>query len=158
VIVSSKSIPAHLAERVSSKEDIESASQFALEAHLEEFMHKNWDKIEWFKNLALYQSEESNGRQYSAGTWSIDFLAIERTSNDLVVIELKRGQTSDSTVGQVLRYVGWVRENVADANQNVKGVIICREMDDALKYAVKGIPDISVLTYQVNFSLNKAIF
>jgi len=32
---------------------------------------------------------------------------------DLVVLELKRGIGSDEAIGQLLRYMGFVRENVA---------------------------------------------
>jgi predicted RNA-binding protein len=155
IIVGAKTFSELSDKKITPIAEVESASQFALESHLEEFLHKNWDRIGRIKNLNLYQSEESDGRQYPAGTWSIDFLAVEKTTGDLVVIELKRGQTSDSTVGQVLRYIGWVKENVAEQNQNVKGLIICKQLDDALKYAVKEIPFISVLIYQVNFSLSK---
>lgn len=156
VIVGARTFSELSDKQLSPIADIESLSQFALESHLEEFIHKNWNRIERIKNLNLYKSEESDGRQYPAGTWSIDFLAVEKTTDDLVVIELKRNQTSDSTVGQILRYMGWVKENVAEQNQNVKGLIICKQLDDALKYAVKEIPNISVLIYQVSFSLSKA--
>jgi len=49
--------------------------------------------------LELYKTDELGGRQFPSGTWSIDFLAIDKDNNDLVVIELKRGKTSNSTVG-----------------------------------------------------------
>jgi len=80
-------------------------------------------------------------------------LAVDNRTNDFVVIELKRGQTSDETVGQVLRYIGWVKANRAEQDQNVRGVIICKEIDDALRYAVLSVPDISVLLYTVGFDL-----
>lgn len=131
----------------------EDTQQFALEVHLEEFIHANWDKVNWQRNLHLYETKDSNGRQFPAGTWSIDFLAIDNDTNDFVVIELKRGHTSDAVVGQTLRYIGWVKENLADNGQNVKGIIVCREVDDALRYSVGQINDIDVLMYQVNFHL-----
>ena len=117
---------------VGGKTDIESISEFALESHLEEFLHANWASIQWGRPLRLYQTPESSGRQYPAGKWSIDFLAVDEDADALVVIELKRGQTSDATVGQVLRYVQWVRENMATPGQKVEGLIICREVDEAL--------------------------
>jgi len=70
-----------------------------------------------------------------------------------VVIELKRGKTSDATVGQVLRYIGWVAENLAEPTQQVRGIIISQEVDDALKYAIKGLKNVNVLTYKVDFKL-----
>jgi RecB family endonuclease NucS len=69
------------------------------------------------------------------------------------VIKLKHRQTSDATVGQVLRYRNWVREHLAEGNQQVWGIIVAVEVDDALRYAIKGLPDIAVLTYQVEFHL-----
>lgn len=142
-----------LVERIISAKDIESQAEFALETHLEEFIYQNWDNIDWGSRLELYKTDEQDGRQFPAGTWSIDFLALDVDTNDLVVIELKRGKTSDSTVGQLLRYISWVKDNVADSYQNVRGIIIAKEGDEALKYAVKYLDDIEVKTYKVDFQL-----
>lgn len=139
-------------ETPKTEDVIISESQFALEAHLEEFMDKNWRHI-WGTQLEKYQVDDQNGRQFPAGQWSIDFLCFDKQNKDLVVIELKRGKSSDSTVGQVLRYIGWVRENVAQSGQRVRGIIITQEVDDALKYAVKELGNVSVLTYKVDFKL-----
>lgn len=130
-------------------------AEFALEAHLEEFIDKNWNAIEFNgRKLKRYATEEQNGRQFPAGLWNIDFLCMDEKTQNLVVVELKRGQTSDATVGQVLRYMSWVEENVAERGQAVEGIIIAREIDDALRYAVKN-QRIDVLVYKVNFSLSK---
>jgi len=101
-----------------------------------------------------YEVEDQNGRQFPAGTWSIDFLCTNKANGDFVVIELKRGKSSDSTVGQILRYIGWVEENIAKSHQKVRGIIITREADNVLRYAVKGLPNVDVLTYQVDFKLS----
>jgi hypothetical protein len=143
-----------LAEKLASAKDVVSESQFALEAHLEEFIDQNWKHINFGSELVRYQVEDQNGRQFPAGPWSIDFLCTDKASGDFVIIELKRGKSSDSTVGQVLRYIGWVEENLAKPNQKVRGIIIAKEVDDALRYAVKGLPNVSVLTYQVDFKLS----
>lgn len=142
-----------LVQKINSSQDIESQHEFAMEMHLEEFIFQNWSKIDWGSKLELYENEEQNGRQFPAGTWSIDFLAKDRSNNDLVVIELKRGKTSDSTVGQLLRYIGWVKENIAIEKQNVRGIIITHEVDDALKYAAKNMDYIELKTYKVDFHL-----
>lgn len=130
-----------------------SESQFALEAHLEEFIDKNWKYIDFGSELIKYEAEEQSGRQFPAGAWSIDFLCVDKSTGDFVVIELKRGRSSDSAVGQVLRYMGWVDENLAKPGQKTRGIIIAREADDALRYAVKGLISVSVLTYRVDFKL-----
>lgn len=134
--------------------EIKAQAQFALEAHLEEFMFKNWANIPWESSLELYQDNEQNGRQFPAGTWSIDFLAIDKKDNALVVIELKRNQTSDATIGQLLRYMGWVQENIAQANQAVRGIVVAKEIDDSLRYAAKNLLNVSLKTYEVRFDLN----
>lgn len=142
-----------LVDQIAASRDIESQSEFALETHLEEFISQNWDNIDWGRKLNLYQTDEQDGRQFPAGMWSIDFLAVDEEQDELIVIELKRGKTSDSSVGQILRYVSWVRENVADVGQRVKGIVIAHDVDEALKYAVKALDDIEVKTYQVDFQL-----
>ena len=134
-------------------EDIINESEFALEGHLEEFIDKNWKHIKFGSEIVKYSTEEQDGRQFPAGPWSIDFLCIDKSNHDLVVIELKRGKTSDATVGQVLRYIGWVSENLAKNGQNTRGIIIAHEIDDAMRYAIKGLDNVRVLKYQVDFKL-----
>jgi hypothetical protein len=138
----------------SAVDEVAAQGLFALEAHLEEFIEHNWSKIAWGAKLKLYQEGGQSGRQFPAGTWSIDFLAIDDETNDLVVIELKRGQTSDATIGQALRYMSWVRENVAVAGQGVRAIIIAASIDDALRYAAKGLSNITLKTYTITFTLN----
>jgi hypothetical protein len=137
-----------------AQENLESAAEFALETHLEEFMDQNWESIDFGIKLARYETEEQSGRQFPAGPWSIDFLCTEVGSGSFVVVELKRGKTSDSTVGQVLRYMSWVRKNLAKEGQKVKGIIIAKEVDEALSYAVRDLNDVRVSTYSVDFKLS----
>jgi hypothetical protein len=88
-------------------------------------------------DLQLYSDEAGNGRQYPAGAWAIDLLAHD-SRNVFVVMELKKRLASDQVFGQLCRYVGWVRENLAGGRQ-VRGIIIAKELDDHLKYALKAI-------------------
>jgi hypothetical protein len=135
------------------RQDFQSASEFALEAHLEDFIDRNWDSIDFGLKLARYQSEDQSGRQFPADTWSIDFLCTEIGTGNFVVVELKKGRTSDMAVGQVLRYMGWVKRKLAKGGK-VKGIIIAKDVDDALRYAVQDLGDVSVLTYRVDFNLS----
>jgi hypothetical protein len=61
----------------------------------------------------LYQNEESNGRQYPTPIGNIDLLAIDKKNKEFVVIELKKGRSSDAVIGQILRYMGWVKDKLA---------------------------------------------
>jgi|CXWL01.1.fsa_nt_gi hypothetical protein len=145
-----------LIESIKEERDIESESEFALEAHLEEFIDQNWAKINFGQKLVRFTTEEQSGRQYPAGQWSIDFLCKDAETEDLVVVELKRGRTSDATVGQILRYIGWVQENIAKPGQNTRGIIIASGVDDALRLAVRNVPVVKVMTYKVDFLLRPA--
>lgn len=63
-------------------------------------------------------------------------------------------------VGQILRYMGWVKEHLAanDYDQyNVRGIIISKEKDDRLEYALKMLQKVNVFLYSVSFELRKVI-
>jgi hypothetical protein len=74
------------------------------------------------------------------------------------VIELKKGRESDKVIGQTLRYIGWVKENLCKAGQNVKGMIICRESDMRMSYALMATSNIAVKYYHVDFKLGDVPF
>ncbi|MCC6488071.1 MAG: DUF1016 family protein, partial [Candidatus Hydrogenedentes bacterium] len=132
-----------------------SPERFALEKHMEEFLVENWARTELGRDWTIHSEdgEEEIGNQYSTGIGFIDILAKHKKQNRWLVVELKRGQTSDQTVGQVLRYIGWVRKELAKPKDNVEGLIIAREADDSLRYAVSAIPDVNLKLYEVKFSL-----
>lgn len=150
-IISGVSI--QLVDKIKNTLDLESQSEFALESHLEEFIYENWKNINWGRELSLFITDEQNGRQFPAGTWSIDFLAIDNETDELVIIELKKGKTSDAVVGQILRYMNWVKDNVAEPGQKVRGMIIVKDIDEALKYSIKYLNNIDVMNYKVDFKL-----
>ncbi len=89
------------------------AAEFALEAHLEDFLEANWGRVDFGVPLSIYAEDGvASGRQYRTDIGIIDFLCRNTNTGDYWVIELKRGQSSDSVVGQILRYMGWVKENI----------------------------------------------
>ena len=105
--------------------DVEDPSAFALEAHLEDFLVKNWAQTLLGKDFTIYSEEgEVIGQQYPADAGIIDILAISHDGKRLLVVELKRGRASDVVVGQTLRYMGFVGEQLAGEGQTVEGVII----------------------------------
>ena len=77
----------------------------------------------------------------------------------LLVVELKKGRAgeraADAVVGQVLRYMGYVKEELAEADQTVQGEIIARDNDTRLQRALSMAPQVSFLRYQVTFRLHK---
>ena len=132
---------------------------FGLERHLHDFMRDNWSKLQLGKNWTIYSEpgDEEAGYEYPCKVGRIDLLARHKTKKEWLVIELKRGQTSDQTIGQLLRYVGWVKKELAPKSHTVRGMIVCREADDSLQYALSTIQDVELMTYEVNFQLKAAV-
>lgn len=132
-------------------------ASFSLEKYLQEFIATNWAKTPLAKslNLDLHQEDDEDGVEFPTGVGEIDLLARDRKSGDWVVIELKKGKSSDAVVGQVLRYMGWVAKNKASAGEKVRGIIVTGDPDDHIKYAISVTQNIEFFTYRVNFDLVK---
>lgn len=131
---------------------------FGLERHLHEFLLDNWSATELGTEWNLFEEDgETVGSEYNTGEVGyIDLLAKHVSQNRWLVIELKRGQTSDDTAGQLLRYMSWIRRNLAETADTVEGLIICRAIDKKLQYALDGQPNVRCMTYRVRFSLDSA--
>ena len=71
------------------------------------------------------------------------------------MIELKKGRASDSVVGQIQRYMGYILSEVAEQDQVVRGCIIALEDDLRIRYALKINPSIDFYRYQLSFKLLK---
>ena len=65
-----------------------------------------------------------------------------------MVIELKKGRASDNVVGQVQRYMGYIKEEIATSEQEVKGVIIAFDDDQKIKRALSVTNNISFYKYK----------
>jgi restriction system protein len=137
------------------KEGVEDQSAFVLEKYLEDFILNNFETI-FKRELTIYKDTEGNeGQQYATDVGPIDILAVKNKSRSFVVMELKKGRPSDQVVGQILRYMGWVKENLCTDGQSVKGLVICREPDPKLTYAMKMINNVDVRYYEVSFKLKE---
>lgn len=145
------------------KEVEELSAGFGLELHLHSFLVANWDSSPFGKNYEIltedgdiiekYQIEE-NGKRIG----EIDILAKDKKTGEWVVIELKKDKTSDAVIGQTLRYMGWVEKNKVEKGEGVKGIIIVKETDEKLEYALSALKDkvnISCFKYNVQFSLSE---
>jgi hypothetical protein len=126
---------------------------FPLEKYLEEFIVSNWEKTVLGKTLALHVEDDEIATQYSTDIGPIDILARDKANHDWVVIELKKGKSSDAVVGQLLRYMGWVKKHRATCSENVRGIIITSAPDDRIKYAMLVSGGVSFYTYRVSFDL-----
>lgn len=155
-----ETVPDELEEIQELQEELEERLEeqsFRMEKQLQDFLVDNWDKTELAREWELYRENgKLVGKEFETGAVGrIDLLAQARKGLGWLVIELKRGQTSDKTVGQVQRYMGWVMHNLADEETPVKGLIICFKATDKLHYALDILPKglIEVMEYGVNFYL-----
>ncbi len=136
-------------------EAVENLIEFVREKDLEEFIISNFEKL-FDGALRIYENpvDGTAGRQYPTRVGLIDILATGLKGKSFVVIELKKARSSDHVVGQVLRYMGWVRENLCKDGQSVKGLVISSEPDPKLSYAIKEAKNVGVKYYKVSFKLS----
>ena len=142
----------------SNDDTVEDPTAFALEKHLEDFLVNNWTQIELSKKYDLVTDEGVIvAQQYASDTGPIDILAISKDKKEYLVIELKKGRTSDVVVGQTLRYMGFVKNDLAVNGETVRGVVIALEDDLRLRNALSMVPTIDFFRYQIDFKLNPIV-
>jgi|TARA_B100000959_G_C14851431_1_gene570274 RecB family endonuclease NucS len=129
-------------------------SPFVLEKHLEDFIVQNWSTTSLNEKYNIY---EVNGKKQQIPTRSgpLDILALKKDKSEFLIIELKKGRASDEVVGQLKRYMGFVKKEIAKNNEEVKGMIIALEDDLNLQDALYASPDIEFLRYELSFKLKK---
>ena len=130
-------------------------SSFALEKHLEDFIVSNWSTTSLNDNYDLYESDGKKAQQFPTRSGPIDILAISKDKKEFLVIELKKGRASDVVVGQITRYMGDIMKNIANEEQQVKGIIIALEDDQNLKDSLYAVPNIEFMRYELKFELKK---
>jgi len=141
----------------SEEKDVRDPSLFYMEKQLEDFIIENWDKTDFGKKYELIVDDNDDvvSQQYDTREVGIiDILAKDKSNGQYVVIELKRNQTGDETVGQLCRYRTWVKKNLSEGKA-VKGVIIVATYDKKLDYALEDISDVEIYKYKVDFRLEE---
>lgn len=120
-------------------------SLFALESHLRDFLAQNLNQaIKWKSQLEVIDTE------YSTEVGYIDLLAKD-ASGELVIFEFKLDRGPDAALGQILRYMGWCRKNLANGAK-VHGVILAADITDKLRYAASVVPDVHLFEYELQFT------
>ena len=125
-----------------------------IEVHLEEWLVDHWDQVDFGAPLQIYKVDgDLVGQQYDTGAVGrIDLLCEDTSTGALVIIELKKGRQSDAVVGQLTRYMGWVKEHLANG-RGVEGIVLAPDYDQRLRYAIKAIPGSRVLRYETRFEI-----
>ena len=137
---------------IKNEESPVSQGLFYMEKQLEDFIISNWENTKFGAQYDLiHEDGELISQQYTTDIGKIDILAMDKKSKNYVVIELKKNQTSDDTVGQLLRYMGWIKKNKKD--EGVKGIIVAGQFDNKLDHARSMIPNCEVFLYEVDFKL-----
>jgi len=132
--------------------DIVQPSEFAYEKDLKNFLAKNLHLL--VPHLKLYEDEGIAGIEFPVGGRFIDILAVD-AENNYVVIELKVSRGYDRVIGQLLRYMAWIEKNIADSGQQVKGIIVAREISEDLLLATSRINDVELFEYELSVNLHK---
>jgi len=133
---------------------VEDQATFVLEKHLENFLIENWRHTDLGRDYTILEEEgEIVGQQYPTDTGPIDILAVSKDKKRLLVVELKKGRASDAVVGQIARYMGYVREELAEEGQTVEGVIIALEDDLRIRRALSIMNGVRFYRYQISFKL-----
>ncbi len=104
---------------------------FLLENGIEEAVKANLSRL----NLRLAEKEIQQQCNLGIGVGKTDLICRDKNEN-FVVLELKANRSSDVVVGQILRYMGYIRENMAE-EKKVKGIIITPSYDEQLRLAAK---------------------
>lgn len=130
---------------------------FTLEYQLRDFLAANIETIKVNgRNLKLYVDPTGrDGIEYPTPTGPIDILAVDIATEEFIPFELKRSGAPDRAIGQLARYMGWLKVTLAQ-DKGVHGVIVAKSISDNLRYAVKAVPDVSLFEYEVSFKLNPA--
>ena len=114
-------------------------------------MAKNLQVID--PSLRLYSEEGITGVEFPVGGRFIDILAMD--SAGYVVIELKVSKGYDRAVGQLLRYMSWIKKNHAEPSQRVRGIIIAKQISEDILLACSEVPSITVYEYALSVSVKQ---
>lgn len=130
----------------------EASTEFAYEHDLRDYLARNLHIIE--PSLKLYTDEGITGVEFPVGGRYIDILAVDGTGG-YVVIELKVSKGYDRVVGQLLRYVSWIKKNHAESAQRVRGIIIAKQISEDLRLACSEVPSVSLYEYALSVTVKQ---
>ncbi len=140
-----------IAESSSAGAD-EAGSEFALEAHLRDFLAKNLPSLSDCGQLQLFvHSDGRDGVEFQTDVGPIDILAVA-PSGDFYVFELKLTKGHDAALGQILRYMGWVKKHLC-GEKCVHGVVVASDIGKKLKYAATQVSNVMLMNYTLKFQL-----
>lgn len=126
------------------------SDEFAYEHDLRDYLAKNLQILE--PSLQLYKDEGITGVEFPVGGRFIDILAVDG-KDDYVVIELKVSRGYDRVVGQLLRYMAWIKRHHADPGQSVRGIIVAKSITEDLLLACAEVPSVQLFEYSLSIAV-----
>ena len=90
------------------------------------------------------------GVEYQTDAGRVDILALDKKKN-LVVVEIKAGSAKDSSLGQLLGYMGCL----STKNKSLRGILVVSDFDGRVVFAAKGLPNIKLVKYTLSFSFKR---
>lgn len=102
------------------------------------------------KKLELYQDDTIHGRQYflKEAYGFLDLLLIEKTTDTLYVVELKRNLAGVEVVHQIERYIEALEKEI---KKDIKGIICLHQSNPVLTQLVKSKANLELFTYGFDF-------
>lgn len=126
---------------------------FPIEANLRDFLIKNLRAVKNLNLKLFIDDQQRDGKEYPTEVGPIDILATDDKGH-FYVFELKLSKGPDRALGQILRYMGWIKKKLAMDNE-VKGIIVANKIDDKLKFAVSITPNVSLYEYELKFEVKQ---
>jgi endonuclease len=129
---------------------------FSLESQLRDFIASNLNSIPIDgRRLRLFvDATGRDGIEFPSAVGPIDILAVD-SEGSFFVFELKRANSSDRIIGQLARYMGWIKQTIG-RDHKVFGIVVAQSVSDNLRYAASAMPDVRLFEYGVEFHLRPA--
>ena len=102
------------------------------------------------KPLEIFHDERIYGRQYRIieSNGYLDLLLIDKSKDQLYVVELKRNRVGIEVVAQIESYINALSKEL---NRNIKGIICIHKSNPKLTEMVREKEDIELYTYNFDF-------
>lgn len=103
------------------------------------------------KELEIYQDNHIYGRQYRIPEVNgiLDLLLIEKSTNQLYIVELKRNEAGIEVVNQIENYISALSYQL---DRSIKGIICLHKPNQQLQDLVKTKNNIELFTYKFEFN------
>lgn len=91
-------------------------------------------------------------REYKTEAGFIDILCKDKNGS-YVIIETKAGKAKDAALGQILGYIGALKES--GVKENIRGILVASDFDNRLFYAAKTVQNVTLTKYNLSFKFDK---